>query len=76
MVVAVLDIALAQFLADKSGLHGTDPLLADNGVFSGLESLGVVKVDAVEGGRDRRLLGLEDLGFGGRHGERCEECPL
>lgn len=59
VIVAVLNVAFAQFLSNKSGHHGADPLLTDNGIFGSLEGLGIVKVDTVECGRDRRLLSLE-----------------
>lgn len=75
VVHALTDVALAQLLADEPGHHGTDPLFPDEGVLGGLEGLGIIVVNAVEGGRDGRLLGLELLGLGGRHGDGRVERP-
>lgn len=69
MVDALSYVALAQFLSDKPCHHGTNPLLTDDSILGSLEGLGVVKVDAVEGGSNLGLLALEELGLGGRHGE-------
>lgn len=71
MVNTLTVVAFAQLLADKSEHHGAHPLLADDGVLCGLEGLGVVEVDAIEGGRDGRLVPLEALGLWRRHLERC-----
>lgn len=60
-------VALSQLLAHKSCHHGADPLLPDDGILGRLESLGIVVVDAVKGGSDGGLLGLELLGLGSRH---------
>lgn len=60
-------VALAQFLPCEADHHGPDPLLADDGILGRLEGLGVVVGYSVEGGRHRRLLALEELGFGGGH---------
>lgn len=76
MVDALANVALAQFLSDEAGHHGADPLLPDEGILGRLEGLGVVKVDAVEGGRDGRLVRLERLGLGGRHVERSANWGL
>lgn len=67
VVDAFAGVALVQFLPDKAQHHGANPLLPDDGVLGGLEGLGVVVVDAVEGGRHLGLLRLEHVGFGGRH---------
>lgn len=67
VVDSLPDIALAQFLANKTGHHGADPLFPDDGILGSLEGLGVVEINAVERGRDRRLLALEELGLGRRH---------
>lgn len=75
VVHALTDIALAQLLAHKPGHHSTDPLFPNEGILGSLEGLGIIVVDAVEGGRDGRLLGLELLGLGGRHGDDRIERP-
>lgn len=62
-------IALSQLIADQSSHHSANPLFSDDGVFGGLESLGVIVLNAVEGGSDGGLLSLELGGFGSRH---CE----
>lgn len=73
VVDSLADVALAQFLLDETGHHGTDPLFPNNGILGRLESLGVVKVHAVECGGNRGLLALEELGLGSRHdGELVE----
>ena len=69
VVDTLTDVALVQLLANKSGHHSADPLFPNEGILSSLEGLGIIVVDAVEGGSDGRLLGLELLGLGGRHGE-------
>lgn len=69
VVDALSYVALAQFLSNKPCHHSTDPLLADDGILGSLEGLGVVEIDAVEGGSDLGLLALEELGLGGRHSE-------
>lgn len=69
VVDTLTDIALVQLLTNKSGHHSTDPLFSNEGILGSLEGLGIIVVDAVEGGSNGRLLGLELLGLGGRH---CE----
>ena len=69
VVDTLTDVALVQLLANKSGHHSADPLFSNEGILGSLEGLGIIVVDAVEGGSDGRLLGLELLGLGGRHGE-------
>lgn len=67
MIHALLIIALSQLLPHQPRHHRLDPLLADDRV-SGIGNGDVVlEVDAVEGGRDRGLLGQEGGGFGSRH---------
>lgn len=70
VVNALAHVALAQFLSNESGLHGADPLFSDDGVFGGLEGLGVIVVNTVECRCDGRFLALEERGFGSRHIDR------
>lgn len=67
MVHTLAGVAFVQFLASESKHHGADPLLANDGIFGGLEGLGIVVVHSVEGRRDLRLHALEALGLGSRH---------
>lgn len=67
VVDSLPDIALAQFLANETGHHGADPLFPNDGILGSLEGLGVVVINAVERGGNRRLLALEELGLGRRH---------
>ena len=67
VVDALAVVAFRHLLPHQSSHHDVDPLLADDGILRLLQSLVVIVVDAVEGGRDGRLLSQESLGFGGRH---------
>lgn len=69
MVHARTVIAFAKLLADQASHHDLHPLLANDGVLSLLQPLVVIVIDAIEGGRDGRLLGQEGGGFGCRHGD-------
>lgn len=61
VVDSFAEVALAQFLLHKTGHHGANPLLPNNGILGRLERLGVVKVHAVECWGNRGLLALEEL---------------
>ena len=69
MVDAFSVVAFAELFTHKPTHHDLHPLFSDNGILSLFERLGVVVVNAVEGGRNGRLLGQESRRFRGRHGE-------
>jgi hypothetical protein len=67
MVHALPPVALAHLIPNQPRHHAPYPLLPDDGILRSLERYVVVIVDAVEGGRDFRLLRQKHLGLGGRH---------
>jgi hypothetical protein len=74
MVNTLSDVALVELLSNKTGHHSANPLFSDEGILGSLEGFGIIVVDAIEGGRNGRLLSLKLLGLGGRHGE--SECAF
>lgn len=72
MIHTLAVVTFAQLLSYQPPHHDLHPLFPDDGVLRLLQSLVVVVVDAVEGGRDGRLLGQEGFGFGSRHCDRTE----
>jgi hypothetical protein len=68
VIHALARIALAQFLADKTGHHAAHPLLADDSITGVVDGDVVLEVDALEGWRDGGLFGEEGGGLGGGHG--------
>jgi hypothetical protein len=60
-------IAFAQLLTDEPCHHGSNPLFPNDGVLGGFECSVVVVINSIESWRHFWLLGLEHLGFGGRH---------
>lgn len=72
MVDSLSVVALAELIPYQTAHHDLDPLLPDDSILCLLEALGVIVVDAVEGGSDLGLLGQKGLGLGGRHcGRGC-----
>lgn len=72
VVHALTCIALPQFLANKTGHHAADPLLADNSVAGIVDGDVVFVVHTLVGRRDGRLFSEEGGGFGGRHFDLLE----
>ena len=67
VVHALLPIALSHLFSYQSRHHALYPLLANDGILCRFQRLVVIVVDAVEGGRYRRLGCFEGLGFWSWH---------